>query len=91
MASPAAARLARAEAYLRERAYAPVSIDVEPPSALGMVVVVPCHDEPDIISTLESLWACRRPRVAVEAIVNVNGSQADPPRARERSDRKQPL
>jgi hypothetical protein len=39
-----------------------------------MVVVIPCFNEPDLIGSLESLWACDRPSAAVEIIVVINSS-----------------
>ncbi|MEO5362830.1 MAG: glycosyltransferase family 2 protein, partial [Magnetococcus sp. DMHC-8] len=42
-----------------------------------MVVVIPCHDEPDLLVTLASLWACRPPACPVEVMVVVNGSAED--------------
>ncbi len=54
---------------------------VEPPPAvdLGLVVAIPCYAEPDLETTLESLWRCARPRRACEVLVVVNGSEADDP------------
>src|SRR5437762_6630343 len=46
---------------------------VTPPQPdLGIVVVIPCFNEPDLAVTLESLWLCERPRCSVEVIVVVN-------------------
>ena len=39
---------------------------------LGLVMVVPCFNEPDLIVSLDSLWQCERPGCAVEVIVVVN-------------------
>ncbi len=50
-----------------------------PSAKLGLVIVIPCHDEPDLTTTLASLWRCQRPRCAVEVIVIINASAADPP------------
>ncbi len=44
---------------------------------LGLVVVIPCHDEPDPVSTLQSLQRCARPRAAVEVLLVVNASEND--------------
>lgn len=41
---------------------------------LGIIVVIPCHDEPDLITSLNSLWACHRPSCTVEVIVVINSS-----------------
>lgn len=52
---------------------------------LGLVVVIPCHDEPDVLATLESLRRCTRPRAAVETLLIVNASQADDDAVRARN------
>ena len=44
-----------------------------------LVVVIPCHDEPDLLTTLDSLWRCRLPPCGVEVVVVINGSESDPP------------
>lgn len=57
---------------------APQIIDL-PDTKLGLVIVIPCYDEPDLITTLASLWRCQRPTCAVEVIVVINASTADSP------------
>lgn len=37
-----------------------------------LIIVIPCHNEPDLIGTLESLLACEKPGVQVEVIIVVN-------------------
>ena len=44
---------------------------------LGIVVVIPCYDEPDLRQTLECLYRCRRPRGAVEVLLVWNASERD--------------
>src|SRR5947207_6958156 len=39
---------------------------------LGIVVVIPCFDEPELTKSLESLWLCDRPKCSVEVVVVVN-------------------
>ena len=41
---------------------------------LGLVVVIPCFNEPDLIGSLESLRICDRPKAAVEVIVVINSA-----------------
>lgn len=43
---------------------------------LGMIVAIPCYNEPDILLTLHSLLQCDAPQCAVEIIVVVNYSEA---------------
>ena len=66
------------EAYFKRFGFCGRQIDDPPPADLGMVVVVPCFDEPDLVGALESLRACERPRCGMEVIVVVN-SAADAP------------
>lgn len=52
----------------------------EPPHpALGMVVVIPCFQEPNLLAALESLWRCERPEAAVEIIVVLNSAEDSAP------------
>lgn len=58
----------------------------EPPvSGLSMVVVIPARDEPDVLSSLNSIWQCDRPEHPVEVILVVNGSAADCETVRDRN------
>jgi glycosyltransferase involved in cell wall biosynthesis len=45
----------------------------------GMVVVIPCYNEPGLTYTLESLNACKHPGCDVEILVVVNDSEDDIP------------
>ncbi|RMG69067.1 MAG: glycosyltransferase family 2 protein, partial [Bacteroidetes bacterium] len=58
--------------YLQKQRYAPRQIAAPPPSDLGLVVVIPVHDEPAVLPTLESLEACPPPQAAVEVILVLN-------------------
>ena len=40
-----------------------------------MVVVIPCHDEPDLVGALERLANCEPPLGQAEVIVVINGSE----------------
>jgi len=44
------------------------------PQDLGLVIVIPCLNELDLIESLNSLWQCQRPSCAVEIVVVVNSS-----------------
>lgn len=63
------------ESYQRRFGYCPPAIAEQPAPGLGLVVVVPCHDEPDLAGALHSLHACALPDCAVEVIVVVNAAQ----------------
>ncbi len=52
--------------------------------SLGLVVVIPCFDEPDILTTLNSLITCELPYVDVEVIILINDGQHVPAQVKER-------
>jgi len=62
----------RGQTYLQKHRFRPRQISTPPPANLHMVVVIPCHDEPDLLATLDSLEACIAPRKKVEVIIVVN-------------------
>ena len=68
-----------AAAYLRKHTRDPPRIQQRPHARLGLAVAIPCRDEPDLLTTLADLWACRRPDCAVEVIVVINAAEDAPP------------
>ena len=58
-----------------------------PARDLGLVVVIPCFNEPDWIGSLESLRACEEPTCAVEVIVVINSPADCAPEIRARNRR----
>ncbi len=60
------------ERYLERRQFYPFGVVAEVPSKLGLVVVIPCFDEPDIGAVLESLAACDAPGCDVEVLIVIN-------------------
>ncbi|HVI71413.1 MAG TPA: glycosyltransferase, partial [Pyrinomonadaceae bacterium] len=62
------------EKYFRRFGFCERQIAEPPPTDLGIVVVVPCFNEPDLLGALESLHAGERPKCGVEIIVVVNSS-----------------
>ncbi|MBF0180451.1 MAG: hypothetical protein HQM03_10560 [Magnetococcales bacterium] len=62
---------------------------LEPPPCpdLGLAVVIPCHDEPDLLGTLNSVMACQRPACATEVVTVLNHAIHAPPAIRERHQR----
>ncbi len=61
--------------YLEKRQFYPLSLADKPPSDLGLVVVIPCFDEPNIEAVLNSLGSCDAPSCSVEILVVVNAPQ----------------
>src|SRR5262245_20976005 len=60
--------------YFQRFGFCERQINTPARSDLGIVVVIPCFNEPDLLDSLESLWACERPHCAVEIIIVVNAS-----------------
>jgi len=48
-----------------------------PASNLGLIVVIPCYNEPDVMHTINALYACARPGCAVEVLLIINASSQD--------------
>ena len=65
-----------ADRYIQNNIVYPPFISEEVPSSLSSVVVIPCLNEPEIIRTLESLWACHPIESFCEVIVAVNDSES---------------
>jgi hypothetical protein len=80
-----------AKEYLRKHQQAPLQIGEAPSLKLRLVVVIPCRDEPDLLTTLKDLRRCRDPGCAVEIIAVLNASERDPEevRARNRATRRE--
>jgi hypothetical protein len=64
-----------ADKYLKKQQVFPDYINSEVPENLGLVVTIPCYDEPDLVSSLQALWLCDRPGFNVEVIVIVNSGE----------------
>ncbi|MEN8118366.1 MAG: glycosyltransferase family 2 protein [Bacteroidota bacterium] len=62
------------EKYLQKNNNIPL-IHQLPENDLGIIVVIPCLREPDILKTLESVGRCDLPKVKVEVIVLINHSE----------------
>ncbi|MFK8007020.1 MAG: glycosyltransferase family 2 protein [Saprospiraceae bacterium] len=61
--------------YLEKNALFPQLINVPVPENLGMVVVIPCYDETELIRSLESLKNCDAANCFTEVIVVVNDGE----------------
>jgi hypothetical protein len=64
--------------YIRQNIKYPLLIEDVPASDLGMIIVIPCHNEPDVVSAVKSIYTSDRPTCSVEVIVVINGSDTDP-------------
>ncbi|MBF0456154.1 MAG: family 2 glycosyl transferase [Magnetococcales bacterium] len=50
------------------------SLTAKPEPPPGLILVIPCHDEPDLLTTLASLVACEKPGCLVQVRVVINAS-----------------
>ncbi len=73
--------------YLQRHQLYPPQILNAPGSDLGLVVVIPCYDEPRLTETLDTLWLCKRPHYHAEIIVVINASGKDPDRVHAQNER----
>lgn len=64
--------------YLNKRTLFPPHITTPPDQNLNIIIVIPCYDEPDLITTLESLKNCTLPTCTVEVIVHINCAENAP-------------
>ncbi|MCZ6693402.1 MAG: glycosyltransferase [Bacteroidetes bacterium] len=61
-----------ANLYLQRYAHPLTLIDEPPSTSLGIVVVIPCYNEPHLIDALNSLYQCQPVNENVEIIVVIN-------------------
>lgn len=61
--------------YLQKFGFLKPQIEIAPHPNVGIFVVIPCYDEPDLISSLESINNCTIPRTRVEIITVVNAGE----------------
>ena len=72
-------------AYLKKYQWCPPRRSTCVPSNLGIVVVLPCYNEPDILSVLQSLRQCRLPSVAVDVLVVLNHADNTPAKIKQQN------
>ncbi len=60
--------------YLEKHSNYDTFIKIPPSKELKIVIVIPCHNEPDIICALNSILSCKKPDSHVEIIVVINSS-----------------
>ncbi|NQU87826.1 MAG: glycosyltransferase [Mariniphaga sp.] len=64
-----------ADKYILKNNLDKVLFDQLPHSETGIIVVIPCINEPDILETLNSLQNCTGPKCKVEVIILINHSE----------------
>lgn len=73
--------------YLQKYGFKKQLISTRPQNDLGIVVVIPAYNEPDINNTLSALYQCVRPPCSVEVIVVVNASENDSLKVKEQNEK----
>lgn len=66
-----------ANRYISQNISYPEFIESRPNAKLGIIVVIPCYREPNILQTLQSLKECTAPSCTVDVIVVINRSAVD--------------
>ena len=61
--------------YFQKNLFRPFSIAENPVEGLSLIVVIPCFNEPEVTSVLNSLALCKPPSEKTEVIVVVNDSE----------------
>ena len=61
--------------YLIKYSFRERLLSVEANRKVGMIVVIPAHDEPDVVGSIASLQECELPNCSVEVIVVFNASE----------------
>jgi glycosyltransferase involved in cell wall biosynthesis len=64
-----------ADLYLFKQRIYPDFINKKPHENLRISVVIPTFNEPDVISSLESIYKCKRPTSATEVILVINSPE----------------
>ena len=72
--------------YIEKNILYPRFVAELPRKSLGIIIVIPCYNEPDITTTLRSLMNCTPPKCEVEVIVSINAGENDDDRVKESNE-----
>lgn len=61
--------------YFERYAFKERLIEETPSDALGIIITIPCFNEPDLIASLKSIKSCQSPNCDLEVIVLINHSE----------------
>lgn len=75
-----------AQRYIDKNIRVEKFIQDQPSEELGIIVIIPVLNEPDLINTLDSLKGCQQPECKVEVIVVVNESEISSISVREQNN-----
>jgi hypothetical protein len=65
--------------YFQRFGFCPPQIGASPSPQLGLIVVIPCYNEPALTDSLDALWRCEPPACDVEVILVINSGENAPP------------
>ena len=71
--------------YLERYAYPGLILEKSPSPEAGIIIVIPCYNEPNIIDALESINICQLPDCDIEVISVVNHSEHDEEKIKNRN------
>ncbi len=71
--------------YLLKQNFSP-AVNNTPEQNCGIIIVIPCFNEPDIINTLDSLRKCYKTKCAVETIVVINHAEDSEKHAKKQNE-----
>jgi len=72
--------------YINRNILYPQLIVDAPDESLGIVVVIPCYDEPDVGASVLAIANCQPPQCNVEVIVSINAGVNSPAEAKKRNE-----
>src|SRR5688572_10316258 len=75
------------DAYFSRFGFCPRQISAPPAPGLSLIVIIPCFNEPNLTTALESLRQCERPPTEIEVIVVINSSSEAPSAVLEQNQR----
>lgn len=67
-----------ADNYLSSRWEIKAELEGKPPEDLGLIIVIPCINEANLIKSLQSIKDCEQPDCSVEVICVINSSEITP-------------
>jgi glycosyltransferase involved in cell wall biosynthesis len=68
-----------ADKYIHKQKGFHPSVSVLPDPKTGIIVIIPCYNEPDVTETLDSLKRCTPPETHVEVLIVINSTYEDSP------------
>jgi hypothetical protein len=75
------------QTYLQKSALYPAQVSAEPASDLGLIITIPCRDEPNVEATFLSLKDCELPECSTEVILLINDSNIDTEEVKEQNQK----